>query len=311
MNRMGKDRPAAAGRRMIIGIKGTDLDKPLRNHLERIKPAGIIIFERNAENHKQLKSFISRIKEFLPEITGSPPYICIDHEGGRINRLPFLGRIESPAEIGNLADENLISSWVKRLNEPLVDLGFNLNLAPCLDLYTNEGNACLRGRCFSDVRGIVSKAAKIFVKKSKKMGIMTCGKHFPGLGAAGKDTHDEKAVIDKTEDELSSNDLVPFREAIDAGIEFIMVNHAVYPKIDLLPASLSSKIAKGILRDKLGFKGKIITDDLYMKGITNYFPPEEFLKKAISAGADLLLICHDPSFELRCHQIIEDLTDVP
>jgi len=278
--------------RSIIGIYGQEFDSSLKNHLNKLKPAGIIIFTRNAISYKQLKDFISRIKDHLSDLIGFTPYICIDHEGGRINRLPFLEKLDSASDIGKLEKETEIISWIERLNEQLLDLGFNLNFAPCIDIFTNSNNKCLEGRCFSDDSEKVSRLTGIYIKKTKSMGLLTCAKHYPGLGSAGRDTHDEKALIDRSEEELFTEELIPFKIAIKERVDFIMINHAIYPKIDHLPASLSPKLIKSMLREKLNFEGKIITDDLCMKGITNYFSKEECIQKAIDAGNDLLLVCH-------------------
>ncbi|MBU1627610.1 hypothetical protein KKB18_09610 [bacterium] len=280
------------GRRTIIGIEETKLDKPLKDRLNAIKPGGVILFERNIINPQQLMDFILDIQLFLVNVINTRPYICIDHEGGRINRFPFEKRLESPWEIGQLERVDLIKDWIDLLNWQLSDLGFNVNFAPCLDVFTNPENKCLEDRCFSDDPEIVANIGEIFIKKSSYMEILTCAKHFPGLGAARKDTHEEKAVIERTEEELFSFELIPFKRAIAAGVDFIMVSHAVYPAIDNLPASLSPKIIKGILRGKLGYKGYVVTDDLCMKGIANHYEKDEAIKMALNAGNDFVLICH-------------------
>jgi beta-N-acetylhexosaminidase len=280
------------GKHMIIGVEGTILDQALKDRLNKIKPAGVILFANNIKDPKQLMDFIFEIEVFLFNITNTSPFICIDHEGGRINRLTFEEKIESAWEIGKQDNIELIKDWLYDLNTPIYDLGFNVNFAPCLDVFTNPENKCLEGRCFSDDPEIVADFGEIFINESADMEMMTCAKHFPGLGAAGDDTHEDKVFIDRTEDELLSFELIPFKRAIEADVDFIMVSHAVYPAIDSLPASLSPKIIKGILREKLGYKGYVITDDLCMKGISDYYKQEDAIKMALAAGNDFVLICH-------------------
>jgi beta-N-acetylhexosaminidase len=297
-----------AGQHMIIGIEGTTYGHKLDKHLTEIKPTGIILFDRNIENYIQLVEFIQQIKECLKGMTGENPFICIDHEGGRINRLTNIYKVQPSAwDIGKFGNFNLAQTWSELLTKNIKNLGFNTNFAPCLDIFTNPDNKCLEGRCFSHDPKITADFGELFIKKSRELGVLTCAKHFPGLGDADFDTHFSKAVIKRNSKELLENELIPFKKAIDNNVPMIMINHCTFINIDNKPASLSKKIVTRLLRENLKYDGLILTDDLRMKSISGKFSSKDLLRKSILAGNDILLVCHDPKLQIQYHEILTEI----
>ncbi len=287
----------------MAGIPGYELDESTESMIREWRLGGVILFSRNILNPEQLKELCLSIQEKSLQYHGVPVFISIDQEGGRVSRLKELFTPFKGSEyIGKAKDpEKEALEFAQITAKELKEMGINMNLAPVLDVMREEVNECLAGRMFGDDPELVSRLGAIVISEFQRQGIISVSKHFPGLGAVGKDPHKELPVIDIPPNELYSIDIYPYRSAIESGVSGIMTSHAIYPSIDRdNPATTSRKIIQEILREELGFQGIVITDDLEMGAIREKFgSTAESSYHALKAGADILLISenHDEARE--------------
>jgi beta-N-acetylhexosaminidase len=225
-------------------------------------------------------------------------FLAIDQEGGRVARLaePFT-RFPGNAAIGGSPDPDARAlEYAETTAREMSLVGLNMNMAPVLDVANPAMDAHLQGRSFSDDPLKVAALGRIVIDTFQQAGIIAVGKHFPGLGRSDRDPHLHLPTASATLEEMESVHLPPFAAAIEAGVSAIMSSHALYPSLDPgVPASLSRKIMNGLLRDKMGFCGLIISDDLEMGAIEKERKLPQGASDAFEAGIDLLLICEDQS----------------
>lgn len=277
----------------MIGIRGTSLDKETRTHLRKISPGGVILFSRNIQNRDQVKNLIREIKN---EVT-PPPLLAIDHEGGLVVR--FFREV--PIMPGNMALGAVGSSELAYQQGALTaqeikSIGFDINLAPVVDVATNPDNPGITIRSLGSEPEKVATLAIGLIQGTQSSGVGAVVKHFPGKGEASKDAHFDLPRVDLSWDELHNVHLFPFRECIKNGVKGVMSSHVIYsnlPGVDEVPATFSQKLITGCLREALGFNGVIFSDDLEMGAITKFFPFEEAVLKTLHAGHDMVLICSD------------------
>jgi beta-N-acetylhexosaminidase len=222
-----------------------------------------------------------------------PPIVAIDHEGGRVHRLdPPFTRFPAAAVVaahGVRAVRDVATAMAREL----AAVGIDLTFAPVLDVASNPANPVIGERAFASDAARAAGLALAAFRATRAVGLITCGKHFPGHGDTVADSHLELPIVEKSRRELARTELVPFRRAIAAGIPMLMSAHVVYPAFDRArPATLSPPIVTGLLRRRLGFRGVICTDDLEMRAIADHYGPGDAAIAAISAGVDLLLYCH-------------------
>lgn len=292
------------GSQFVIGLPGPALDSSTRTLLQTVRPGGIILFARNLKSPQQ----IADLNRELRSILGRDLLICIDHEGGRVNRLvEFTGKIPSAQQLCILNDPALAREhglWCGRI---LRILGFNFNLAPVLDLLLkpNTDNS-VPDRCWGATAGQVSTLAGAFLGGLQKEGVLGCGKHFPGYGGVDKDPHLFLPRIDRSAREMYQEDMVPYdrliggrarkRPATADRLHAVMISHAHTAAFDArkTPALLSKFVVQKILRQKYRFKGVIISDDLEMGAIIKTMSVESAAIKTLDNGVDFPLICHTP-----------------
>jgi beta-N-acetylhexosaminidase len=277
-----------AGARLFIGLPGPELDSVATELLDAVLPGGVVLFARNVESERQLKRLTAALHRRGIQI-------AIDQEGGRVNRLREL--------IGECPRNGRLIG--RRLRE----LGVDINFAPVVDLeiFDDKVVNALRERCWGrTVKEVVTGAGK-FLADLQAEGITGCLKHFPGLGGARCDSHDELPTIRRSREQLLRHDLRAFRALLPQA-RAVMVGHGVYPSLDAKwPASLSAKITTGLLRRQLGFGGVVYTDDLEMGAITQALPFAKAVVAAVRAGADRLLVCHTPDRILAAHEALRRL----
>ena len=275
---------------LLIGIPGSVLSRTTETQLRTVNPMGIILFARNYENESQLK----RLNQDIRSILGDDTIIAVDHEGGRVVRFPqILPSLPSPSVLGGERNPEKIHRLSRETADGLRELGITLNLAPVVDVATPFSHASIRDRCYSTDPAWVAEMAVAFVKGMQDAGVKCAGKHFPGLGLALQDTHESGTIVNATREKLEQS-WPPFRKIITAGVDAILVSHAMYMAMDAVnPATFSKKIVTDILRYELGFSGLIIADDLTMGAITNRFSIDDAVNKCLAAGCDLASICHD------------------
>ncbi len=276
---------------LIAGIEGTQLTDRERTLFSRLQPIGYILFSRNIEDPEETRE----LTDSLRRLTTGPysPIIAIDQEGGRVVRTLGIGLPFPPAAaLAATRDTHLIEQAALMTARCLFSLGINTDLAPVLDLSSANTNA-LGGRCWgSDTQDVISYAG-LWNRVLTRRGILTCGKHFPGMGDARCDPHFALPTIATSRAGfLDDGPATPFVTLMPE-LASMMVAHVLATAIDdSLPASLSLVVVQGFLRDQLGYEGLVLTDDLCMGAISSMFPPEEAARMALLAGCDAPLICH-------------------
>ena len=291
------------GQMLLLGFRGTQVaeDSYISKVIKDINIGGVILFDydvpfqsfpRNIISPEQTKKLISSLQAYAK----TPLFIAVDAEGGRINRLKekygFL-KIPSAKEIGNKNPEKAEIIYEK-LASQLYDLGFNLNLAPVVDVNINPKNPVIGSleRSFSSDYQRVTDYALAFINAHNRKGIISALKHFPGHGSSRDDSHLGLVDVTKT---YKYYELTPYKELIKKGkAEMIMTAHIINRQVDPdYPATLSSNFLQKILRDKLDFKGVIISDDMQMGAITENYGFSEAVITAVNAGCNILAISNN------------------
>lgn len=271
----------------ITGFKGNEPDCYF-NKIVQLGLGGVIFFTYNIESEKQFKTLISNISKHAI----IPMFFSIDQEGGRVERTENIHGKKKYLSAKYAYEKGLkyLQNQTREIASELKNYGVNMNFAPVLDVNTNNENPIIGERAFSNNTEDVIKASQIVINEYKKNEIIAVGKHFPGHGAASKDSHKTLPVIDLPFDELENIHIKPFKNAIEIGIPAIMAAHVLYSALDNTntPASVSEKIIDGILIKKLGFKGVIMTDDMEMNGIKNFTRLDACIK-AINAGVNMFI----------------------
>jgi beta-N-acetylhexosaminidase len=191
-------------------------------------------------------------------------------------------------------DDVAIAEQVGRaIGEELAALGFDIDFAPVLDVHTNPANPIIGDRAFGSEPEAVARRALAFARGLDAAGVLACGKHFPGHGDTLSDSHLELPRIDHGWDRLEQVELLPFRRAAAAGLPMIMTAHVVFAAIDAArPATLSPAVVTGVLRNQLGYRGVIVSDDLDMRAIAGHMGADVAAVAAVRAGCDVLLLCN-------------------
>lgn len=275
------------------GVILYNIDLPCFLEAQKKKPPlsreeGALICPRNIISKEQLQ----KLTFMLSKLAQSPLFIAVDQEGGVVSRLsPAAGfpQRESPKELGQKNNLAYTEQVAKEIARDLKESGINLNLAPVVDLNLNpQGLISKNGRSFGADPELVYQHSRAFILAHRQEGILTCLKHFPGKGSAGKDTHYEAAEVTHSH---RPEELWPFQKLIAEGLaDLIMTSHIWHREWDEeFPVTLSARVLQGLLREKLGYRGLIITDDLLMGAIINQFSLAEACLLAVKAGADILL----------------------
>ncbi len=295
----GKDNLATAiGQRICAGFTGTAVTEELRDLIRTYKVGNILLFSRNVRDFGQLRALCTELRELILAETGLPPFIMIDEECGEVSRLGHLtGETPSAAALGAAGDPECAREIGRIIGRRLRAAGINMNLAPVLDVLSQPRNAVMGNRCFSSEPEQVARFGRAYLEGVREAGVLTCGKHFPGHGDTSVDSHFGLPVIDKSPEDLEKTELVSFRAAIDAGLDAMMSAHIVFPALEPegLPATLSSRVLRGLLREKLRFEGIIVSDGMEMQAILNLMPLPEGVFRALKAGVDIALVCHEPA----------------
>jgi len=298
---MSKSIHKEIGQLIIAGFRGNAIskDSDIVKYINKYNIAGVILYDedleiggtgsRNITSRNQLK----KLSEDLQNASKKSLFISVDQEGGEVHRLKSdYGFLGTPPwkQIGLLNNELMTREFSENLSSELFNAGINLNFAPVLDLDYGIGNIISDSkRSFTYDPEILIKHAKIFIKSHRIRGIITSGKHFPGIGTGKTDTHE--GFTDLT-NSWSVKDLQPFNELIKSNdLDMIMISHAFDKKLDpLFPASLSRKVIQEMLRDDLGFNGVVICDDPSMRAISNHYSLKDTFKLMINAGVDLFCL---------------------
>jgi beta-glucosidase-like glycosyl hydrolase len=293
------------GQILIFGFTGEALDRDYEAWMAAGSLGNIKIFLRNVRSHAQLRALSDRITQLtLSSPHGIPPFIATDMEGGTVNHVRYRGIYLAPAAglLGAAARIEYSHQAARLIALTLYNHGVNMNFAPCVDVLTNPLNRVIGTRSYSSDPEIVSSMATAFIEEHRKLGILTTAKHFPGHGMTTYDSHLFSATVDMEQSELHDVHAYPYHQLIEQRkLDGIMVSHITYGRIDpIYPASLSSKVINGYLRNDLGYRGIVVTDDLEMQGTQTYAGDivKAFLL-AFRAGNDLFLISHTKETQRR------------
>ncbi len=282
------------GQLFIVGFPQNSLDQKLKKHIRKNKIGSFILFKRNITNLVSLKNLNSELVQYSVETQKVPPLLAIDQEGGNVARIETTPKMPYFFQLGNIEDSNLIYQFGKYTAELLSSLGFNLNLAPVLDLADSTESSFISLRSFGNNPAKVSTLGFSYSKGLLDNGVIPTAKHFPGLGNSKNDPHTSFTSRSSSLKELETFDLKPFKEFSKLGSNSaVMLSHMVYNNLDhsQKPASFSQFIIKDLLRRRLGFSGVVITDDLQMKASSlASFGPSQGALDALLAGADIVML---------------------
>ncbi|HSC87717.1 MAG TPA: beta-N-acetylhexosaminidase [Polyangiaceae bacterium] len=305
---MALDRPAspahyAAAQLLTVGFYDTTLNSTLKELLDR-GVGGVVLFARNISSPEQVGKLIHDIKAYA----GRPLFVGLDQEGGLVQRLKDgFTRIPPMRAIGALADVELAEQLGRFIGTELRAVGVDVNFAPILDVDTNPLNPIIGNRSFSRDPELVGRLGVALGRGLEAAGVASCGKHFPGHGDTAQDSHQELPSLPHSLERLEAVELVPFRAWTAANLASIMTAHVIFEPLDPdYPATMSRRVLHGILRERLGYQGLIITDDIEMKAIADHYGYEEAAIRGVNAGVDNFLCCHTADV---AHRIIDTLVE--
>ena len=294
------------GQFLFVGLPGTELDADSRALIEEVQPGGVIIFGRNVAGPEQLRALLDSVRE----VVTVPPLVGVDQEGGLVDRLRrIFTPMPSARTIRQHGDLAAARALGRITGEVLRMLGFNINFAPVMSIMTEDRDLLSNGlysRSFGRSPGEVLGYSTVYMRGLQGTGLLGCLKHFPGIGAGEVDSHEEMPVVQLSHDDLIAQDLAPYIELFqrrDDRVRCVMVSHGGFPNIDireevtggrLEPASLNYNIVTKLLREELGYKHLVVTDDLEMGAIARHCEIEDAVVRAADAGEDMMLICASP-----------------
>jgi len=280
----------------VIDVVGTALTDEDRNRLRHPAAGGVILFSRNYENPEQL----SLLTEEIEKLRAPALPICVDHEGGRVQRCrEGFSAIPPMRELGRLWDRNRDAARETAraiayiVGAELAAYGVDFSFAPVLDLDYGASSVIGDRALHFDPTAVGALGASI-VQGFADAGMGAVGKHFPGHGYAQADSHVAVPRDDRKAIEIFKKDLIPFRMTIEAGLAAVMPAHVIYTQVDREPAGYSKHWLQEVLRGKLGFQGIIFSDDLSMEGASVAGGIPERARAALEAGCDMVLLCNDP-----------------
>ena len=273
------------GQMLMIGMEGTSVSEDLKVAIAQ-HIGHVILFKKNITSIEQLRKLITDIDALA---TDYPIWVGIDEEGGTVSRLPDeLVKLPSANTLASKYSEQQVKKIAAQLGQALTRNGIDIDFAPVMDVNSNAANPVIGKRAFSNDPEIVSRYANQFASGLQQAGVIPVAKHFPGHGDTDVDSHEGLPVIHKSLEQLQQLELRPFQEAIEQGIDSIMIGHLLVPALDKEnPASLSPKVVTGLLREQMNYDGILITDDLTMGALDRSLP--QAIVAAIQAGNDIAL----------------------
>jgi beta-N-acetylhexosaminidase len=274
----------------MVGLPGPRVDGAVRELLRELHVGGIILFARNLEDPGQVWELTRDLQQEARDAGDLPLLIAVDQEGGVVQRLkePFT-RIPGARALGTDSTPGAVAALSRTVARELALVGINMNLAPVLDVARQP--ACPQwGRSYSADPEQVATFGVAAIHGFLEGGVLPVAKHFPGLGDSTVDSHQVLPAAQDPDPERTT-DLLPFRRAVAARVPAIMTAHLQVPAWEVTTATLSPVALKHWLRERLGFQGVVITDDLEMGAIAGAAAAPDAACQALAAGADCLLIC--------------------
>lgn len=315
---------AKIGRMLLIGFRGTEVSESdqIVKDVSSGRVGGVVLFDkdvalggapRNIESPEQVRALISQLKSYAP----GKLIVAVDQEGGKVARLkPEYGfpATVSQQYLGDLNDPDTTRKYGIETAQTLSAAGFNVNFAPVVDLNVNPSSPAIGalGRSFSADPDVVVENAELLIEKLHSNRIMSTLKHFPGHGSATSDSHG--GFTDVT-DTWSEKELEPFARIIDDGLADVVMTAHIYNRNwdSIYPATLSHNVITGMLRDRLGFDGVVISDDMNMGAIADNYGLEQAIELSINAGCDIICIAnnivYDEMIAVKATEIIKKLLE--
>ncbi|HAV73022.1 MAG TPA: beta-N-acetylhexosaminidase [Stenotrophomonas sp.] len=278
---------------LVIGVAGTELTAQEREWLQHDAVAGVILFKRNFASRGQVAELSAAIRAAAPR----PQLICVDQEGGRVQRfregysaLPPLQGFDALYATDREAALALAEQHAWLMASEVRASGVDLSFAPVVDL--GRGNLAIGDRAFSADPQVVAAFTAAYVRGMHSVGMAATLKHFPGHGSVREDTHFHDASDPRSLDELRALDLIPFAAGITAGADAVMMAHVVYPQVAPEPAGYSPRWIQQILREQMGFRGVVFSDDIGMAASFSAGGVKARVDAHLDAGCDVVLVCH-------------------
>jgi beta-N-acetylhexosaminidase len=276
---------------VLIGLEALEVTDEERGWLRHPAVGGVVLFTRNYASRAQLRE----LNQAIRELAAAPALICVDHEGGRVQRFrDGFTRLPPLAVLGRMYGDSRSKACDfayrhgRVMATELLMEGIDLSFAPVLDLYLDS---CVIGdRAFSADPGAVSELGAHYLAGMHDAGMKTCGKHFPGHGSVRADSHVDEVIDERGTEAIESTDLRPFRELL-RDLDALMMAHVIYPKLDSCPAGYSKRWIQKCLRGRLGFRGVVLSDDLGMHAAAFAGKLADRLQRSLEAGCDVVLVC--------------------
>ncbi len=294
-----------AGQMFMIGFHGKELPGEVRSFINEANIGFVVIFARNVKSPSQVVELTNDIHS-LGKV---PPMIFADQEGGLVCQFGELAAtFTSPMGLAATGQPSMAKIAGAGIARDMALLGVDGVIAPVVDVNRKPSNPIIGVRAFSDEPGTVIRFARRFLDGVKKTGIAPVLKHYPGHGGTSLDSHLALPSVDESEEFFRGIDLRPF-SSLGREADFMMSAHVVFPAVDPsgLPATFSRRIMGKLLREEISFEGVMITDCLEMRAVRENFSPEEMVKFAIEAGADVLLASHSLEFQRELYNILLNL----
>lgn len=283
---------------LVIGTSGTELTAQERDWLQHDSVAGVILFGRNFASRAQVVELCAAIREAAPR----PQLICVDQEGGRVQRfregyspLPALEGFGALYEKDPQAALTMAQEHAWLMASEVLASGVDLSFAPVVDLA--RGNRAIGDRAFSADPQVVAAFTRAYVQGMHSVGMAATLKHFPGHGTVLEDTHFDDAIDPRPLEVLRNEDLVPFVAGIDAGADAVMMAHVTYPAVAPEAAGYSPLWINTILREEMGFRGVVFSDDISMAAAFSAGGIKQRIDVHLDAGCDVVLVCKPPQVE--------------
>lgn len=284
------------GQRLVVGFEGKTVDQTLEDVIRELRVGGLVVFKRNVADPSQLAGLCSSAQS-LVAAQGLPPLlICIDQEGGSVARLgPPFTVFPGARQIGERGSRQAAEAFGRVTAEELRSVGINVNFAPVLDVVPEGLERPVMGeRVFGTRADLVADLGTAVIRSLQENGVAATAKHFPGIGRTVVDSHLDLPILNTPRRDLEAADLMPFRAAVDAGVEAVMLSHVIYEALDPnWPAGLSSVVSQELLRDTLGFQGVTFTDDLDMGAIEKHYDVPAIVHRLVEAQTDIALVCRN------------------
>lgn len=317
----GRDARRAAGRLCLVDFPGPSPSAAMERLIADRHILGVVLFRKNITSPVQVAQLTDALRAIAHVADAPPLWVAIDHEGGEVTRFPSstdrpaprasppcttqhatdlpprVTLLPSAMALGAAGDPALAQAAGRVAGRELRAMGIHLNFAPVLDVNTNPANPVIGARAFGDSSADVAALGLAYIRGLQSCGVAAVAKHFPGHGDATVDSHLGLPRVDHCRERLEAVELAPFAAAVRAGVAGIMTAHIVYPALDPsgVPATLSAPILTGILRERWGFGGLVLTDSMSMRAIADNYGMGDAAVAAVRAGCDAVLALGEES----------------